>query len=175
MSQPKVYLAGPDVFFPDALAIGEKKKAICAQFGFQGVFPLDAPLDFEGSEPRALAYRAFDLMVELMEDCDLIIANMTPFRGPSMDVGTAIEIGYMHGRGKPVFGYTNVTDDYAERVEPDGFFVEPFGLIDNIMVEGSVHRSNAAVIRGSVADAEIYTSLDTFRLCAEHAKEVLAG
>jgi nucleoside 2-deoxyribosyltransferase len=139
----RVYLAGPDVFFPNAIEIGEAKKRICAQYGFKGVYPLD--VDFEAlmdlDSPADMGHATFDLMLELMDSCDLVIANLTPFRGPSMDVGTAVEIGYMHGCGKPVFGYTNAFKDYAERVEPDGFFVEPFGLVDNVMVEGPVYRS----------------------------------
>ena len=162
---PRAYLAGPDVFFPNPLEIGEAKKAICAQHGFEGVFPLDANLELEGLSPEEQGYRCFDAMVELMESSDLAIANLTPFRGPSMDVGTAVEIGYMHGRGKPVFGYTNVAEDYADRVAPDGFLVEPFGLVDNLMVEGPISRSGARVIRACVPQAEIYSSLEGFTKC----------
>ena len=38
----RVYLAGPDVFLPDAAAWLERKKAICAGVGLTGVSPLDA-------------------------------------------------------------------------------------------------------------------------------------
>jgi len=44
-----------------------------------------------------------------------------------MDVGTAVEIGYMHAQGKPVFGYTNVAADYADRCDDDGCDIEAFG------------------------------------------------
>ncbi len=103
----RVYLSGPDVFFPNAMEIGQAKKEICARFGWEGVYPLDADFSslLEMKAPADMGYASFRLMVELMDSCDLVIANMTPFRGPSMDVGTAVEIGYMHGRGKPVFGY----------------------------------------------------------------------
>jgi nucleoside 2-deoxyribosyltransferase len=37
----KVYLAGPEVFLPDAIAIGNKKKRLCTEFGFEGLFPFD--------------------------------------------------------------------------------------------------------------------------------------
>jgi len=167
-----VYLAGPDVFFADALEIGEEKKRICSEHGFTGVFPLDATLELDDLEPAAQGHRCFDAMVELMDACDLIIANLTPFRGPSMDVGTAIEIGYMHGRGKPVFGYTNVAEDYAQRVEPDGFLVEPFGLVDNLMVEGPIHRTGGTVVRARVPVDAIYTSLDGFEHCVRQAAQI---
>lgn len=171
----RAYLAGPDVFFPDAAEIGEEKKRICKRYGFEGVYPLDADFEplFQLDSPAAQGYKAFDLMVGLMDSCDLAIANLTPFRGPSMDVGTAIEVGYMHGRGKPVFGYTNVAGDYAERVAPDGFTVEPFGLVDNLMVEGPIYRTGATVVRTDVPPDEIYTSLEGFTQCVRQAARLL--
>jgi nucleoside 2-deoxyribosyltransferase len=139
------------------------------------VYPLDAPLDslFKLDSPQAVGHRSFDLMVGLMDSCDLIIANLTPFRGPSMDVGTAIEMGYMHGRGKPVFGYTNVASNYAERVIPDGFMLEDFGLVDNLMVEGPIHKSGAIVVRTNVPPDEVYTSLEGFTRCVKQAAGLL--
>jgi nucleoside 2-deoxyribosyltransferase len=171
MKNRLVYLAGPDVFFPDAVALGETKKAICAEHGFEGVFPFDANLDIAGLTPEEQGHRLFGAMVTLMERCDLAIANLTPFRGPSMDVGTAVEIGYMHGRGKPVFGYTNVAADYAERVSPDGFLIEQFGLVDNLMVEGPIYKAGAQAVRVSVPGDQVYTSLDGFRACVVQAAE----
>jgi len=172
----RVYLSGPDVFFPNAIEIGQAKKRICVQFGLDGVYPLDA--DFSGllqlKTPAAMGYASFRLMVELMNSCDLVIANMTPFRGPSMDVGTAVEIGYMHGCGKPVFGYTNVVADYADRVTSDGFTVEPFGLIDNCMVEGPVHETRAVVIRHAAPASEVYTCLDGFTECVRQAARLMS-
>jgi nucleoside 2-deoxyribosyltransferase len=172
-NRPRVYLAGPDVFFPTALEIGEAKKRICAAHDLEGVFPLDAKLDLEGLKPAEQGYRCFEAMIQLMDSCDLVIANLTPFRGPSMDVGTAIEMGYMHGRNKPVFGYTNVLEDYAGRVDPDAFFVEPFGLVDNLMVEGPIYKTGAKVIRTQVPPDKIYTSLEGFTACVLQVTRVI--
>lgn len=171
----QVYLAGPDVFFPNAVEIGKVKKEICAQYGFVGVFPLDADLStlLEPEDPSMQGYKTFDLMVELMDSCDLVIANLTPFRGPSMDVGTAIEMGYMHGCGKPVFGYTNVIADYAERIKPDDFMIESFGLADNLMVEGPVYRTGATVVRVDVSSDEVYASLEGFTQSVQQAAQLL--
>lgn len=36
-----IYLAGPDVFRPDALTHGQNLKALCAEFGHRGLYPLD--------------------------------------------------------------------------------------------------------------------------------------
>lgn len=171
----RAYLAGPDVFFPNAIEIGEEKKRICARHGFEGVYPLDADFEplFQLDSPTKMGHMCFDLMVEMMDSCNLIIANLTPFRGPSMDVGTAVEIGYMHGRGKPIFGYTNVASDYAQRVQPDGFTIEPFELVDNVMVEGPIYRTSATVVRADVPPDEIYTSLEGFTRCVRQAVQML--
>jgi nucleoside 2-deoxyribosyltransferase len=52
MAPPRIYLAGPEVFLPDALAVGAHKVAVCAEFGLQGVFPLDAGLDLASLASR---------------------------------------------------------------------------------------------------------------------------
>jgi nucleoside 2-deoxyribosyltransferase len=166
-----VYLAGPEVFLPDALDIGERKKRICAQHGFTGLFPSDS--DAASGDPHLDSAAAiFRHCVACMDRADLVIANMTPFRGVSMDVGTAVELGYMYARGVPVFGYTNVADDYGERVEADGMSVEAFGLCDNLMCESAVVASGARVVRTTV-DADVrYTDLAGFEECVRAAAEV---
>jgi len=44
-------------------------------------------------------------------------ANLTPFRGPSADVGTVYELGYMLGKGgKLCLGYSNTPRGYIDKV-----------------------------------------------------------
>ena len=103
-----------------------------------------------------------------MERCDILIADMTPFRGPSMDVGTAFEMGLAKAREMPVFGYNDVLGPYNERVptgpsdgdsrprDVDGLHIEDFGLQDNLMValccsDGAVHPSFVAALNATVA------------------------
>ena len=42
---PKIYLAGPEVFLREAVAIGREKVAICAELGLEGLYPLDNALE----------------------------------------------------------------------------------------------------------------------------------
>ncbi len=146
---PRAYLAGPEVFLPDAVALGEAKKALCAEHGLAGVFPLD-PVG--GELPAYEGLALFQHCIDHLDACDLVIANLTPFRGPSMDVGTAVEMGYALGRGLPVFGYTNVAADYRDRVAAEpGWLVEDFGFVDNLMCEGTVRAHGGEVVRTEVA------------------------
>jgi nucleoside 2-deoxyribosyltransferase len=178
-----VYLAGPDVFAANSAELGAAKKEICEQHGFEGLYPGDVPTAVVDS---ANALSLFEHLVEMLERADLIIANMTPFRGVSMDVGTAVEIGYMHARGRPVFGYTNVTSDYAERVGiqaqmnanhdligPDGMVVEPFGFVDNLMCVAPVLLSGSTVVRRDASPHQLFRDLSGFEACVREAARLL--
>src|SRR5262245_47669063 len=41
MTPARIYLAGPDVFLPDAAAVLAAKRKLCADYGFVGVAPVD--------------------------------------------------------------------------------------------------------------------------------------
>lgn len=98
--RPKtIYLAGPEVFLPDALAVGTRKKAHCEKYGFIGLFPFDNEIKSAppGARIDALICRA---NLAMMRAADIGIFNLTPFRGVSADTGTVFELGLMIGLGK---------------------------------------------------------------------------
>lgn len=141
----KLYLAGPDVFLPDAFAQGERLKALCAEFGVQGLYPLDHSVPEGIVEPVAQARWIYQANLELIRQADAVLANLNPFRGAEPDSGTAFELGYAAALGKPLFGYLDEGGSCAERLpcewkgdEPgrdrDGNQIEGFGLPLNLML-----------------------------------------
>jgi nucleoside 2-deoxyribosyltransferase len=189
---PRLYLAGPDVFLPDPLAQADRKKALCRQYGFEGVFPLDAAPDLAGVRGPADAGLAIARAnEETMRACDLAVANATPFRGPSLDPGTAYEMGFMRALGKPVFAYANAPGPYLDRVEahygtplvregggrwtaPDGMSVEDFGLADNLMIVGAAEASGGALVVEDVPEGSRHTDLAAFEACLRLARQRFA-
>lgn len=188
-SAKRIYLAGPDVFLRDALAVAAAKKALCARHGYVGAFPFDAVLDFTNLTPRQKALRIYASDVALMDSCDVCVAHMTPFRGPSMDVGTAYEMGYMRAQGKLVLGYTNVVGDIgartaslvggAERLtrrdggvleDPDQLMIEGMGMVDNLMLDGGVIASGFEIEITQVPHERRYHDLAGFERCLEQLK-----
>ncbi len=165
--RPRVYLAGPDVFLPDADAVAARKKAICAAHGLDGIFPTDtAPPQEPGLPEHARIYRANEAH---LRSADAVIANLTPFRGPSADAGTVYEVGFMRALGRPVFGYSTDPRQFAARSiailgdtatrnadgywrDADGLFVESFGLIDNLMIDCGILASGGAIFLAAGAD-----------------------
>src|SRR3954469_15798871 len=88
----KIYLAGPDVFLPDALEVGRRKIDLCASHGLIGLYPLDNTVDLAATDASRQIFHGNEAM---MNEADVIIANLTPFRGPGADAGTVYELGYM--------------------------------------------------------------------------------
>jgi len=157
---PRVYLAGPGVFRPDPWACANRLRRACAEAGLEGVFPLDATAP-DGLTGRALAAWIRTANLALIRGCDAVLADMTPFRGPGMDGGTAYEMGFAAALSLPVFAWTeDASPDYAARVPSagasapggarrcaaHGWDIEDFGLADNLMMacgtaDGRVHRT----------------------------------
>ena len=184
-SAPRIYLAGPEVFHPRARELGVAKCRICADAGLEGVFPLDAELDLSGMRQDEQARRIALANEGLMRSCDAAIANLTPFRGVSMDAGTAFEVGYMRALGKPVFGYSNVVQDLAARsrnfrkmdvlpfeVGRPAYEVEDFGLAENLMIAVAIAESGVPPIclqggeRSALPSLEDHTA---FEACVKQA------
>jgi nucleoside 2-deoxyribosyltransferase len=146
----RCYLAGPDVFHPDVMSLAAGKRDLCARHGIQGCFPLDNETDLAGLSGRDAALAIYRANIRLIESCDLLIANLTPFRGVSADPGTVFELGYMTALGRPVAAYSLDDRSYLDRVcgaglgdadtatDPDGQMIEDFGLSDNLMLGGAL-------------------------------------
>ena len=143
----KIYLAGPDVFRPDAPAWAEQARKLCAAAGHRALIPLD------GVETTADGiYRANIAQIRL---ADAVIANLNPFRGGEPDSGTCVEVGFALALGKPVIGFLsgNATTvdrvarlfgpvsraDNGRPVDRDGLYIEDFGLPLNLMLSVPVH------------------------------------
>src|SRR5256714_14973901 len=108
-----VYLAGPDVFLPDALDIGRRKVELCTRHGLIGLYPLDNAIDRAAKDASLAIFRGNENM---MIEADAIIANLTPFRGPGADAGTVYELGFMAGRGEPFLRDFHKTPSPSHRV-----------------------------------------------------------
>jgi nucleoside 2-deoxyribosyltransferase len=185
----KIYLAGPDVFLPDAVALGRQKKALCESYGFEGLFPFDNEIDPKAANERAdrLIYRANEAMIRR---ADLGICNLTPFRGPSADTGTVFELGLLVGLDKPVFGYTNVAEDYFDRCrnntaasfdaaldvwrDSSDMTIENFGNADNLMIDNALTEHGCPIVRHRAEPKNLFGDLTGFEACLRLAVQALS-
>jgi nucleoside 2-deoxyribosyltransferase len=172
------YLAGPDVFLPNAVAHAATKVEICRRSGLRGLPPLneDAVTPAAGLEAWQVIY---EKDVAMMEKSDVIIANLTPFAGASADAGTLIEVGWFLGKGKPIFGYSNSPENFESRMRRQlgaahaGLDIEGFHLPDNLMIVGAVHSGGYPIFIPADGKVRGLDALDVFETCVKAAARYL--
>lgn len=176
----KIYLAGPDVFLPDAVEIGRQKAAICAAHGLTGLYPLDNAIDLSAPDASRQIFCGNETM---MDAADAIIANLTPFRGAGADPGTVYELGYMAGRRKFCLAYSNDGATYTDRVgrymavtsedgrlvDAQGLTVEDFGLVDNLMMIHALELHGCPLVASAEPPADVWRDLTAFEACVRMA------
>lgn len=153
-----IFLAGPDLWYPDAKTLLARKHAMCEAAGFAPLAARGAEL-VETDRSEAMAREIYAGVLERLRGADALIANLSPWRGPGADPGAAFEVGFAAALGKPVFAYLNVAEEddaeYRGRVEAvvgavrdedgrwrdaDGAEVEDFDLPENLMLWGEARR-----------------------------------
>lgn len=134
----KVYIAGPDVFSPESDKLSALYKKALNEANIEGLYPTDNHY-FTSKE-------IVNGNFALIDEADIVIANMNPFRGQEPDSGTAVEIGYAIAKGKEIYCYvdddTPLKDKYGKKDE-NGWFYEDFGYPLNIMI-----AEKATIVKG---------------------------
>ena len=152
----KIYLAGPDIFRPDAQEWIANARELCRQHGFEAL----TPFDHGEIEPRKI----LEANLELIRKAQIVVANLNPFRGFEPDSGTAFELGYALALGKKLWAYVDSAEPLLERIrriealsadatrDRQGMAIEDFGLPVNLMlaltaqmVEGDLATCIAAI------------------------------
>lgn len=166
--RPAIYLAGPDVFFPDVFRRRADARALCEQLGLEPLHPLDNDILEDDDATRSVSiYRS---NVALIRRAAGMVANLTPFRGVEPDSGTVWEVGFALGLGKPVWAYMDTIESQVSRVDRlhgpvsmdgelvrdrDRNMVEDFGHPMNLMLQHSIaslHDGIEAALRSCAAD-----------------------
>jgi nucleoside 2-deoxyribosyltransferase len=151
----KIYIAGPDVFSTEWPSIARKIMDACNQWGFEALLPIPETHSLNRPDIAGItqigkpddAKMVFKSCLNMIQSCDAMIANITPFRGDEPDSGTVFEIATAYALEKPIIGYTLDTRLTHERhahngtkTEYDaltcraGYLVERFNLPCNVMV-----------------------------------------
>ena len=150
----KIYLAGPDVFRVNPLEYFEKLKVLCLHYEFKGLSPFDNE-NFNGELfSKDHSINVFKSNINLIKKCDIIIANLVPFRGACIDDGTAWELGYGYFCGHLLYGYTsycNVKLPHQFNSKNNLFeypHIESFGdNCVNLMIQESIESSGGKIMK----------------------------
>lgn len=99
-TRPRIYLAGPDVFRPDAAQHYALLTAACEKHGLAALSPFDTSITNSTSPHEIYAQN-----MEMLRTADGVVANLAPFRGEEPDSGTVFEVGVAAALGVAVVGY----------------------------------------------------------------------
>jgi len=151
-ARPQIYLAGPDVFRPDARDHFVRLAAACDALGLSALLPADGNDQPGAGAPEEQIYEA---NMQRLRGADGVVANLASFRGLEPDSGTVFEVGAAVALGIPVVAYGVPAGSYADRARsllpcaPDaagvlretgsGVAVEDFGQPLNLMLACSIH------------------------------------
>lgn len=154
----KIYLAGPDVFRENPFEFFEKQKQLCIKYGFIGLSPFDNEDGFDGELFSKLhSTHVFKGNVGIVrEKCDIIVANLVPFRGACVDDGTAWELGCGYANGKLLYGYTPYHNVWLPNQIYNGDYPDSFAEFPNVesfkfnsvnhMIQESIELSGGRIL-----------------------------
>ena len=162
--KPKLYLAGPEVFLPNATEMAEKQRQLCEKYGFISLHPMDNNINLSDQSMQT-AVQIYRSDVSQIRECNIVVANCNAFRGLLMDDGTAYEIGFGNALGKPAYGYIASLNSLAERtrsqypcrqladgttIDQDGYLVtDDFGTSINLMMQCGMLDTGGRLVEGA--------------------------
>lgn len=173
-----IYLAGPEVFFPDGDSRLAHKARLVREAGF---LPVHAGvMAYPECETLFASGCAISAVNELcLRGADILLANLTPFRGVGADTGTVFELAFMAALGRPIFAYSEDPRSHLQRVSdfyqsapvsdsegvlraPDGLMVEEHDMVDNLMIDGAIAHRNGRIVRAQSNEDQ---PMDVFEDC----------
>ncbi|KKN85070.1 hypothetical protein LCGC14_0282390 [marine sediment metagenome] len=163
----KAYLAGPDVFRTDSIDHGQYLKKLCEEVGLTGLYPLDNSIP-DDLDKASMAQWICQQNMAMLEGADVVIANLSNFRGAEPDSGTVFEVGVAVALGKPVWAYFPQQGSMRQQIKtddnglcPEAMFVEDFGLPRNLMLACQWAGSSSTVEQAIRSAAELLQSNHT--------------
>lgn len=164
----KLYIAGPECFYPRGYALWHSLRKYAEYKGFDVVLPNDSPLQLDHQDLRLNADAIFQNLKEVLEQTTVIIADLEMFRSPEPDCGTVFEMGVVFANKGMVYGYTRdkrelrsknqgcflkggVTYDQSGRIHPyPDLAFAPSVMASTKILEGNFFEC----LNGLVADLE---------------------
>lgn len=133
IGMPSIYIAGPAVFNPDfGASYYNRVKALLEPHHVVPLIPIESDADVK----NALDIR--NKNIAMIEKCDAIIADLSPFRSLEPDAGTAFEVGYAAALKKILLPFStdcrHMVEKYNGKKDGTGLTVEDFNLPFNLML-----------------------------------------
>lgn len=117
----RLYIAGPQKYFPNGLEELKMYKTVAEFYGFEVVN------DFSCLENGLADYEKIDK--SFLDDCDIVIADVNPFRGGEPESSTIFDLGIAFAKKKKIYTHVHDMRDVIHKY-PHAHFNENGKVID---------------------------------------------
>lgn len=121
MNKYRLYITGPQKYYPNGLAELKMCKTYAELYGFEVIN------DFSYLENNHIDFEHIDR--NFLDDCDIIIGDVNPFRGGEPESGTVFDLGIAFAKKKRIFTHVKDRRNVIHKY-PVGHFNEEGKLID---------------------------------------------
>ena len=121
MEKQRLYLTGPQRYYPDGLSELLMMKHIAEYYGFEVVN------DFSSIKPGLPDYDRIGR--DHLDNCDIVVGDVNFFRGGEPESGTIFELGIGFAKKKKLYTFTRDRREVIHRY-PVGHFSETGGILD---------------------------------------------
>ena len=101
-----LYIAGPECFYPRGYSLWHAQRKLAEYYGFTVVLPNDTPLNLEHENLKDNAREIFSNLQDVIQQTNIIIADLELFRSSEPDCGTLFELGMVYAAKGLLYGYT---------------------------------------------------------------------
>ncbi|MCQ4949184.1 nucleoside 2-deoxyribosyltransferase [Bittarella massiliensis (ex Durand et al. 2017)] len=132
MRRPRLYITGPQCFYPGGEHQLLTMKYLAEEYGFE-VTNIKEKMGFDDCDPATGRQPLRKLTPDYLDDCDIVVGDVNFFRGGEPESGTIFELGVGFARGKKLYSFTRDRRDVIHRYPvgqlcPDGKILDEHGM-----------------------------------------------
>ena len=149
-------MATPDIFRENSEEYLQEMIKLCERYGFDAYTSQTFYKGYFGkSQSKQHERYVVENTFSLIDEIDIVIANIQPFRGACIDDNTAIQIGYALFKNKLIYGYRkSLIFLHKTIVALDGNVDSTFPIVEEFdgqiaasMLEISIEKSGGKMLK----------------------------
>ncbi len=123
MKSLRMFITGPQKYYPNGLKELKMMKAYAEMYGFEVIN------DFSYIENGFRDYEHIDR--NFLDDCDVVVADVNPFRGGEPESGTVFDMGVAYSKSKKIYSHVKDLRNVVHKY-PYAYFDEEGNIIDEM-------------------------------------------
>lgn len=111
-----IYISSLNRYDESSIAYFEKLKSKYEELGYKAISPLDNYIESKNEDPLFDAVVNFHNRLQLIDQCDYVVATLDGFHGLETNNDVSFECGYAYGKGKKLIGVLEDTRIMRDKI-----------------------------------------------------------